>query len=209
MNHLAHFLLSASDPALLVGGFLGDFVKGRLNGRYPHDIENGIKLHRAIDAFTDRHPIVRQSCLRPDNEFRRVAPIMMDIIYDYFLAQHWHKFREDSLEQFSDHVSDTILNYDTELPASALSFISYLAAHKSLKNYGTREFVQRSFEHLNKRLTRKNPLNVAFTQFVRFEPALEQDFLSFFPELQHFTETWRQANQSNSQQQTCQVADHQ
>ena len=138
MNHLDHFLLSASDPALLVGGFLGDFVKGRLNGRYPHDIENGIKLHRAIDAFTDRHPIVRRSCLRPDNEFRRVAPIMMDIIYDYFLAQHWHKFREDSLEQFSDHVSDTILNYDTELPTSALKFISYLAANTSLNNYGTR-----------------------------------------------------------------------
>ena len=134
---------------------------------------------------------------------------MMDIIYDYFLAQHWHRFREDSLEQFSDHVSDTILNYDTELPTSALRFISYLAANKSLKNYGTREFVQRSFEHLNKRLTRKNPLNVAFTQFVRFEPALEQDFLSFFPELQHFTETWRQANQSTSEQQACQTADPQ
>ena len=133
MNHLAHFLLSASDPALLVGGFLGDFVKGRLNGQYPHDIENGIKLHRAIDAFTDRHPIVRRSCLRPDNEFRRVAPIMMDIIYDYFLARHWHRFREDSLEQFSDHVSGTILNYDTELPTSALRFISYVAEHKSLK----------------------------------------------------------------------------
>jgi len=202
MNHLAHFFLSASDPALLVGGFLGDFVKGRLNGRYPQEIENGIKLHRAIDAFTDRHPIVRRSCLRPDSKFRRVAPIMMDIIYDYFLARHWHRFRADSLEQFSDDVSGTILNYDTELPNSALKFISYVAEHKSLKNYGTREFVQRSFAHLNKRLTRENPLNIAFTQFDKFEPALEQDFLAFFPELQHFTETWQQIDQSSSEQQT-------
>ena len=134
---------------------------------------------------------------------------MMDIIYDYFLARHWHRFRVDNLEQFSDHVSGTILNYDTELPTSALRFISYVAEHKTLKNYGTREFVQRSFAHLNKRLTRENPLNVAFTQFVRYEPALEQDFLAFFPELQHFTETWQQANQSTSEQQTCRVGDPQ
>ncbi len=197
MNHLAHFLLSASDPALLVGGFLGDFVKGRLNGRLPKELENGIKLHRAIDAFTDKHPIVRRSCLRPDNEFRRVAPIMMDIVYDYFLARHWHRFRAESLEQFSDHVTNTILNYDTELPPDAFRFISYVADGRRLQHYGTREFVQRSFVHLNKRLTRENPLDAAFAQFLKFEPALEQDFLDFFPALESFTEAWQRENQTS------------
>ena len=35
MNHLAHLLLANDDLNLLVGGFLGDFVKGRLKGERP------------------------------------------------------------------------------------------------------------------------------------------------------------------------------
>ena len=190
MNHLAHFLLSVTDPALLVGGYLGDFVKGRLKGHYPQNIENGIKLHRSIDAFTDSHEIVRQSCKRPDQAFRRVAPIMTDIIYDYFLARHWQTFHHNNLKQFSDQVTGTILDYEIDLPPGASRFITYLAESGSLENYGTRGFIQRSFSHLNKRLTRENPLDIAYEQFEKYETELEQDFLAFFPELLSFTENW-------------------
>ncbi len=206
MNHLAHFLLSAHEPALLVGGFLGDFVKGRLNGHYPRDLETGIRLHRAIDAFTDKHPIVRRSCLRPESEFRRVAPIMTDIIYDYFLARHWHRFHDNSLEQFNFDIAETILNYGINLPDGARRFITHLAENRSLENYGTKTFVQRSFAHLSKRLTRANPLDVAFEQFEKFESELEQDFLAYFPELQDFTLTWLRENRSSSERSTAELS---
>lgn len=190
MNHLAHFLLSEQAPALLVGGLLGDYVKGRLKGQYGPEVEAGIKLHRAIDAFTDKHPMVRTSCRRPDTEFRRVAPIMTDIFYDYFLARHWSKFHAISLRQFSERVTRTILNYEIELPSDAHKFISYMAHNRSLENYGDPAFIQRSFVHLNNRLKRDNPLDIAFSQFEKCESGLEEDFLSFFPELVQFTQSW-------------------
>ena len=71
MNHLAHFYLAHPHEELMVGGFLGDFVKGKLSGKHPHRIELGIRLHRAIDAYTDQHPIVKQSQRRFDPAFRR------------------------------------------------------------------------------------------------------------------------------------------
>ena len=48
MNHLAHLLLAERSDGLLVGGFLGDFVKGRLKGDRPTAIEQGIKLHLSL-----------------------------------------------------------------------------------------------------------------------------------------------------------------
>jgi len=196
MNHLAHFLLSEQDSALLVGGLLGDFVKGRLKGQFSPGIENGIRLHRAIDAFTDRHPIVRTSCKRPVPRFRRVAPIMTDIFYDYFLAKHWTQFHGASLEGFSKRITRTILDYDIELPAGPRRFVTYLAETRSLEGYRDTAFIERSFLHLNKRLTRDNPLDVAYSQFAENESGLESDFFAFFPELQQFTYAWIDSNHS-------------
>ena len=64
MNHLAHLALAGESPHLVVGGFLGDFVKGRLDNRFEPGIEAGIRLHRAIDAFTDHNPKVRLAASR-------------------------------------------------------------------------------------------------------------------------------------------------
>lgn len=57
MNFLAHLFLGRDTDDLLVGSYLGDFVKGEINGELPTDITRGILLHRHIDSFTDRHPL--------------------------------------------------------------------------------------------------------------------------------------------------------
>ena len=51
MNFLAHCALSVSetgkaDAQYVVGGFLGDFVKGAVPSHLPEDIQTGIRLHR-------------------------------------------------------------------------------------------------------------------------------------------------------------------
>ncbi len=62
MNFLAHLYLSADDPEIQLGNFIGDFVRGRdLSSRFSPGIVKGISLHREIDEFTDRHPIVKLS----------------------------------------------------------------------------------------------------------------------------------------------------
>ena len=60
MNFLAHFHLAWPDEGLIAGGLEGDYLKGPLRGELPPELERGIKLHRAIDAYTDKHDLVRQ-----------------------------------------------------------------------------------------------------------------------------------------------------
>jgi len=41
MNFLLHMLLSGNDEQILVGNFMGDFVKGPLTDRFPERIKQG------------------------------------------------------------------------------------------------------------------------------------------------------------------------
>ena len=60
MNYLAHAYLSFRHPGLLTGNMISDFIKGKKQYDYPDHIQLGIRLHRAIDAFTDNHPATRE-----------------------------------------------------------------------------------------------------------------------------------------------------
>ena len=190
MNHLAHFALTDNSPDTLVGSFLGDYVKGRLKGEYPHAVERGIRLHRAIDAFTDSHPIVKRSHLRFDRAFYRYGGIMTDIIYDYFLARSWQRYHHTALHQFSRQTLATLLAYRHTLPGRANRTAVRMYEMNALAGYGSEAYIERSFIYLSNRLTRRNPLDLGFLQFLEHRHALKGDFADFYPELSVFSRDW-------------------
>jgi acyl carrier protein phosphodiesterase len=61
MNVLAHIYLSGDSEQIIIGNYIGDYVKGREYLKYPELIRKGIILHRHIDAFTDNHPVVHEA----------------------------------------------------------------------------------------------------------------------------------------------------
>ena len=172
----------------MVGGFLGDFVKGRLETQYEGKILSGLRLHRAIDAFTDHHPFVKQSHQRFTKEFRRYAPIICDIAYDHFLARDWSSYSEIPLDKFSTHCYETVL--EAELPHKARFTISRLQEYKVMESYGEAAFVNRALISISGRLKRDNPLDRAYDDFESVKEALAQDFERFMPEIVSFTKTW-------------------
>ncbi len=186
MNHLAHFFLAGEDPGLLVGGFLGDYVKGRLKGERGASIEAGIVLHRAIDAYTDQHPVTRKSQARFEPRFRRFSGIMTDIIYDHFLAANWHAYHSTDLQGFSDKTFETLLAHREHLPTPAFQTCERMQATNSLFSYQNPEFVDRSFHYLCRRLRRANPLDQGYDEFLQHKCGLYEDFVQFFPELVSF-----------------------
>ena len=107
LNFLAHLHIAAHCQSDALGNLLGDFVKGQIIG-YPAHVAAGIRLHRAIDALTDRHPIMSQ--LKPyfAPERRRFAPIALDIFWDYCLANHWAHYHPQPLTQFCEQTHTQI-----------------------------------------------------------------------------------------------------
>ncbi len=191
MNYLAHFALADGDHQLLVGGFLGDYVRGRLNGRHDAGIERGISLHRAIDAFTDKHDKVRQSARRLAAPFRRYAGLITDIAYDHLLARSWHHYYNEDLADFSLRTLTVLLENKAHLPAEALVTAQRMHHHNALAGYGHEIFLKRALTHLSGRLTRANPLCLAAEECNRLMPEFRDDFNAFYPALIAFTEDWK------------------
>jgi acyl carrier protein phosphodiesterase len=94
MNHLAHFVLSGGDADLAIGNFVADFITNRQLPDFSAGVQRGIWLHREIDAFTDSHPIVKQSTKRLHPFHHKYSPVIVDVYYDYLLAKNWDSFFE-------------------------------------------------------------------------------------------------------------------
>ena len=102
MNFLAHIYLSGDNDLIKIGNFMADGIRGKQYENYPLEIQKGIILHRAIDTFTDAHPIFRQSTKRLHNNYHHYAGVIVDILYDHFLAKNWNKYSDEKLEDFVD-----------------------------------------------------------------------------------------------------------
>ena len=191
MNHLAHLALAGESPQLIVGGFLGDFVKGRLENRFQPGIETGIRLHRAIDAFTDHNPKVRLAASRFELRLRRYSGILLDVLFDHLLAKEWENYYEDDLEEFSQHVLSLLVDNSDHLPSEALEVAIKMRRVNSLANYGEVRFLENAFENISRRLTRKNPVADSVDSCLALLPDLQQDFQEFYPELMLYCADWR------------------
>ena len=178
MNHLAHAQLSAETPLLLVGNLAGDFVKGRLDRLPPTPLMAGIRMHRGIDDYTDRHPVWRRSRRRVAP--RRVAGVIVDVAYDHFLARHFDSFSDVPLEDFAARVYRTLLDHQSLLPARLCNLVPRIAAEDWLVSYRWLEGLERTFDRLARRV---DCLAGATDQIrARYRP-LEDDFLEFYPHL--------------------------
>src|SRR5215218_3419008 len=102
MNYLAHAYLSFGDPALLAGNMLSDFIKGKKQFEYSEAVRKGIKLHRAIDKFTDDHAATAKAKQFFKPVYRLYASPFTDIVYDHFLANDKAIFPGDELRVFAE-----------------------------------------------------------------------------------------------------------
>jgi acyl carrier protein phosphodiesterase len=80
MNYLAHAYLSFEDTDVLAGNMMSDYVKGKTQYNYPPAVQRGIRLHRAIDAFTDQHEATRNIAALFKPHYRLYAGAFTDIV---------------------------------------------------------------------------------------------------------------------------------
>lgn len=100
MNFLAHLWLADRSRTSLAGAILGDVVRGADLSMYPDNIALGIRLHRRIDAATDRHPLMQVARSRFAQGERRYAGIVLDLACDYVLGCDWSLHCDEPLTDF-------------------------------------------------------------------------------------------------------------
>ncbi len=126
MNYLAHLYLSGDKPDIILGNFLGDSLKGKEYLCYNKTVQRGVFLHRFIDSFTDKHQLIRNGTERLRPGYRKYAGVVVDILYDHFLAVNWEKYHYISLSEFADQMHEVLSNYYFKMPPKAQQLVPFL-----------------------------------------------------------------------------------
>ena len=191
MNHLAHALLAGDDDLLRLGGMLGDFVHGQLDDSpLPAGVVDGIRLHRAIDTYTDAHPEVLAAKAVLPPPYRRYAGILLDMWFDHCLARDFARWSVQPLDGFSDDLRALLWRHDALLPPALRRFRGYMEMHGLPAGYADRAVLGQALVGIGQRLSRANPLDTAMPVLLAQEAALQRRFDAFFPDLREFSRAW-------------------
>ncbi|EJN32929.1 acyl carrier protein phosphodiesterase [Pseudomonas sp. GM80] len=187
MNYLAHLHLGGQRPGQLLGSLYGDFVKGRLQGQFAPEVEAAIQLHRRIDVFTDRHPLVDIALGRFTDTRRRYAGIVLDVFFDHCLARDWRLYADQPLEIFTADVY-RVLTHEQQLPERLAKIAPHMVANDWLGSYQQFEVLEQVLRGISRRLSRPEELAGAMQELRRLYEPLSEDFRLFYPHLQHFSQ---------------------
>lgn len=186
MNFLFHMLLSGDDDQLLVGNFMGDFVKGPVQGRFAPRIRQGVMLHRRIDSYAEGHPLFRQSRYRLAQEYGLYRGVMVDLFYDYFLVNSWQEWSNEPFAGFLTRTRSVIERNRSSLPEEMQRLVPVIF-DELLPSYGTIEGIGIAFIRMSRRIVRQNPLAGCEVELGKHHDGLERDFYGFTPELISFS----------------------
>jgi acyl carrier protein phosphodiesterase len=183
MNFLAHIYLSGSDEQLMIGNFIADFVKGKKKDDYPDAVRKGIELHRFIDHYTDHHAVVLRSIRRIHDSQEKYSGVVVDILYDHFLAANFTEHSDIPLQEYSQNTYRLLQKNWDVLPAGVHFFLPFMIERNWLLNYATIDGIGRALSGLSRRVKYANSMDVAVNDLQEHYAGLETDFREFFPEL--------------------------
>ena len=186
MNYLAHLFLADDTAESRIGNMLGDFVTPETELQFSPEIRKGIALHRAVDKFTDSHPIFLRSKSRISDDFRLLKGIMIDIFYDHFLAKNWENYADQPLELFAEEVYHQFSNHFEMLPPRMQHMMPVMIRGNWLVTYREIRGIAWVLKGMSGRISRPNILHRGIHSLTGKYAEFETDFVEFFAALQQF-----------------------
>jgi acyl carrier protein phosphodiesterase len=188
MNFLAHIYLSGDDEEVIIGNFIADGIKGKKYVKFSPNIQKGILLHRAIDTFTDQHHLVKHSTARLHANYGHYSGVIVDILYDHFLAKNWSSYHEIPLATFVDDFYALLQKNFDQLPSRIQRMMPPMISDNWLLSYATVEGIAKILSQMNVRTKGISKMNRAVEELETYYDSFEEEFTLFFNELRSFSE---------------------
>ncbi len=152
MNYLGHLLVSGDDPLVITGNFMADAVKGRDLSTYAAGLQQGIRLHRRIDVYTDNHPITLTGRERLREHCGKYAGVALDVLYDHCIAATWNELHDEPLPRFTDRMYALLTANVQLMPERTRMMLPYMVRGNWLGTYATVEGVGRVLDGMSRRV---------------------------------------------------------
>ncbi|MBP2282261.1 acyl carrier protein phosphodiesterase [Flavobacterium sp. CG_23.5] len=183
MNFLAHIYLSGDNDLIKIGNFMADGIRGKHFESFPLDVQKGIVLHRAIDTFTDAHPIFRKSTKRLHENYHHYAGVIVDVFYDHFLAKNWVNYSDENLDTYVANFYQSLLDNTAILTERTLGMMPYMIKHNWLESYQTIDGIDKILTQMDSRTKNESKMRFASAELKEYYADFEKEFTEFFKEL--------------------------
>jgi acyl carrier protein phosphodiesterase len=183
MNYLAHLYLSGPSDGVRLGNFIGDYVKGNRFSLYPPEIRKGILLHRQIDSFMDEHPLSHASAELFRARYTRFSRVIIDVIYDHYLAKNWDKYSDQSLHDFVNEVHKLFITNYFILPPQVRQFLPFLIRSRRMENYQHLSGIEKTLKIMANHTVLPDHSAWAVEQIVKNDDQLQEQFTAFFEDI--------------------------
>ncbi|OYX83191.1 MAG: ACP phosphodiesterase [Flavobacteriales bacterium 32-34-25] len=183
MNFLAHIYLSGDNDFIKIGNFMADGIRGKQFENYSEEIQKGILLHRAIDTFTDAHPIFRESTKRLHERYHHYAGVIVDIFYDHFLAKNWANYSNENLEEYVSRFYQSMHTHYDFLSEKAQNILPYMEKQNWLSSYQSIEGIHQILTQMDRRTNNSSNMRFASEELQMYYSDFEQEFSLFFEEI--------------------------
>lgn len=188
MNFLAHIYLSGNNDLMKIGNFMADGIRGNDYLEYPEEIQKGIILHRAIDTFTDAHPIWRQSKHRLHERYGHYSGVIIDILYDHFLAKNWNQYTDEDLEDYVERFYQSLKDNYEILSPKTKKLMPYMIESNWLVSYASIVGIERILFQMDYRTKHRVHMQNAIQELQEFYTEFEEEFTLFFKDLMKMVE---------------------
>ena len=163
---------------------MGDHIKGKMKANFPEYIQDGIKLHRLIDTYTDSHEIVRSHCNIMEPKLGHLSGVAMDMIYDSVLVTNWEHFSKVPVTEFIQGTYEEIQVYSEYFtPKFALMF-SYMRRDNWLLEYGNEAGMLKALNGLSNRISFDNDLPACWEVYQENKTEITDGFKLFVSDIQ-------------------------
>jgi len=186
MNYLAHIYLSGTHTELRFGNFIADAVPGKQYEIYTKGIQDGILLHRAIDTFTDQHPIFRKHSKLLFPDFGHYGRVIVDMFYDHFLASLWNNYHPQTLEIFAEDFYNEIDKQEEFLPQKMRKAFPYMKEQNWLIQYRSIAGLETILGQMERRTKFESNLSASVKNLEIHYSVFKNDFEVFFEQIQIF-----------------------
>ncbi|WP_153913155.1 ACP phosphodiesterase [Shewanella sp. TC10] len=185
MNFLAHLHLADISNTHLAANLAGDFAKGDIK-HFPQHLQQGIWLHRQIDQITDSHEIIVDLIKQFPKSSRRVAPILVDLAFDHYLAYYWDEYHQDSLADFSQKAYHS-LEATSDLPEKLQEIAPNIIEQDWLGAYQTKQGMNKAIEGVSRRISKPELFKTAIQDVDKLYVDIEIAFRTFYPQLMAYS----------------------
>lgn len=187
MNFLAHIFLSGNNDFIKIGNFMADGIRGNDYLNFPDDVKKGILLHRQIDTFTDSHLVYRKSKHRLHEKYGHYSGVIMDILYDHFLAKNWINYSKEKLEDFASNFYKSLFDNESILTEKTKNMLPYMYDRNWLVSYATIAGIELILFQMDYRTKHRANMQEAVVELQQFYNEFEEEFTVFFKELIAFS----------------------